>query len=329
MTPRTLDLLQELDAACASRNLRLDFAFGHYQGTRIQVTPSLPEAAEQCGKDLLGFVFWPQGFPPQDIVHTVGKIEPLGLPLAILDEENAVAAAGVRPIRAMRVFTMASSRRCGLEMGRNLIRLGHRCAAYLCWEPMASWSIARLNGLRGAFAEIGLSDAVECILLGAEHPPDFVPSDFPPNRFMPGDLKPRERKQLRRALEHAESSIHREIIAEKRRDQLENGLKTLASDKCLTAWVASNDRLAIACTELLAEHGYTVPADKSVVGFDNVPEARYGGLTTYSFNPRAITNRLVDTVLTSPAALRREFTGETIEVPGYVCERRTTAAPLY
>ena len=56
----------------------------------------------------------------------------------------------------------------------------------------------------------------------------------------------------------------------------------VADDRDVTAVFAANDAMALGVLKALHEHGREVPADVSVVGFDDVPEAAYfwPGLTT-------------------------------------------------
>lgn len=42
-----------------------------------------------------------------------------------------------------------------------------------------------------------------------------------------------------------------------------------------TAIVVANDQMALGAMSMLAEHGISIPGDVSVVGFDDIPEARY------------------------------------------------------
>ncbi len=60
--------------------------------------------------------------------------------------------------------------------------------------------------------------------------------------------------------------------------------RRIAEDRDVTAVFAANDAMALGVLKALHEHGCAVPADVSVVGFDDVPEAAYywPGLTTVS-----------------------------------------------
>jgi len=54
----------------------------------------------------------------------------------------------------------------------------------------------------------------------------------------------------------------------------------LALDNPPTAIFASNDQMAIGVYQVVEEMGLRIPDDLSVVGFDNIPESKYMGLTT-------------------------------------------------
>lgn len=61
---------------------------------------------------------------------------------------------------------------------------------------------------------------------------------------------------------------------------LESALQLLALDNPPTAIFASNDQSAIGVFQAAEEKGLRVPDDLSIVGFDNIAEAKYLGLTT-------------------------------------------------
>jgi LacI family transcriptional regulator len=54
----------------------------------------------------------------------------------------------------------------------------------------------------------------------------------------------------------------------------------LALDPAPTAIFASNDQTAIGVFQVAQEMGIRIPEDLSVIGFDNIPESKYMGLTT-------------------------------------------------
>lgn len=85
-----------------------------------------------------------------------------------------------------------------------------------------------------------------------------------------------------------------------------------------TAILAMSDRVALFAMEWLAEHGFKVPGDVSVVGFDGVPEAATvaPGLTTVAQPLREIARRAVDAILEDTATEQQEMLDVTLIVRG-------------
>jgi DNA-binding LacI/PurR family transcriptional regulator len=54
----------------------------------------------------------------------------------------------------------------------------------------------------------------------------------------------------------------------------------LALDHAPTAIFASNDQMAMGVFQVAEEVGMRIPEDLSVIGFDNISESKYMGLTT-------------------------------------------------
>jgi len=54
----------------------------------------------------------------------------------------------------------------------------------------------------------------------------------------------------------------------------------LALDNPPTAIFAANDQTAVGVFQVAQELGMRIPEDLSVIGFDNIPESKYMGLTT-------------------------------------------------
>jgi len=100
----------------------------------------------------------------------------------------------------------------------------------------------------------------------------------------------------------------------------------IAENPAITAVLAANDSMALGVMKALTERGLAVPADVSVVGFDDMSEARYfqPGLTTIrlDFNEvgRVAVDRLLQLMGGDPAESIPAITPELIV-------RESTAAP--
>lgn len=93
----------------------------------------------------------------------------------------------------------------------------------------------------------------------------------------------RRLRGYRGALENAGIPIDEQLIASGDYTT-ETGAKCarelLALDQPPTAIFASNDQAAMGVFQVAEENGLRIPEDLSVVGFDNIPESKYMGLTT-------------------------------------------------
>jgi DNA-binding LacI/PurR family transcriptional regulator len=90
-----------------------------------------------------------------------------------------------------------------------------------------------------------------------------------------------------------------------------------------TAWVCVNDGIAFEALSFLQSKGKKVPADISVVGFDNFPvtsiERR---LTSLDFNAAGFVSRMLGFILRPPRP-RGHYRHSTIQVEGIIMERDT------
>ena len=100
--------------------------------------------------------------------------------------------------------------------------------------------------------------------------------------------------------------------------------KQILGWRACTAWLCQNDMVALMAVDFLRTSGIHVPADISVMGFDNLLESHNRRLSSYSFNPEAAIRRLLATVLGNPHYLLVR-SGTPLAEPGYVVERDTTA----
>jgi DNA-binding LacI/PurR family transcriptional regulator len=100
---------------------------------------------------------------------------------------------------------------------------------------------------------------------------------------------------------------------------------TLCADPAVTAVFAANDQMALGLLRALHEHGRAVPADVSVVGFDDMAESAHfwPPLTTVRQSFADVGRRAVDTLLAEIASGDREVTS--IIVPTTLVVRSSTA----
>jgi DNA-binding LacI/PurR family transcriptional regulator len=225
----------------------------------------------------------------------------------------------------MRIFRLGTNNDCGQDIGKYLIRLGHRKVAYLDLELSTPWSTARFEGLQEAYTSCGLKDSVRYVVPGPTAP--FEMEAPPIANLALKNLPSRNSAEVLRVFHRDWRIIWESIFDEITHFNMREPLKKLLADTSITAWIAVNDDLAIKCLMFLHEQGIELPQRLSVVGFDDTPEAFFMGLTSYSFNLKGIVRKLVDTVLTSPAKLKRERPVAPVEIPGFVSERRTAGPP--
>ena len=104
-------------------------------------------------------------------------------------------------------------------------------------------------------------------------------------------------------------------------------MKLLELDRPPTAIFCQNDRMAIGCYEALKESGYSIPADMSVVGFDDEEISRhlFPPLTTLILPHRAMGRWVVEQHFHPPALREGPFPVTKLECE--LVERNSVAAP--
>ena len=104
-------------------------------------------------------------------------------------------------------------------------------------------------------------------------------------------------------------------------------MKALDLDHAPTAIFCQNDRMAIGCYEALKESGYRIPADMSVIGFDDEEISRhlFPPLTTLILPHRAMGFWVVERHIHPPASGDGPFRVTKLECE--LVERNSVAAP--
>lgn len=95
----------------------------------------------------------------------------------------------------------------------------------------------------------------------------------------------------------------------------------------LTAIVAFSDTMAIGAMHWLSEHGYDIPRDVSIVGYDDIPDAQRQAtpLTTISI-PSMIEGERAVQVLFDTIENRKRYSNETV-LPVHLVLRSSTSVP--
>jgi DNA-binding LacI/PurR family transcriptional regulator len=95
----------------------------------------------------------------------------------------------------------------------------------------------------------------------------------------------------------------------------------------VTAVFVANDQMALGLLRCLGEQGRGVPADVSVIGFDDIPEAEFFSppLTTVRQDFAEMGRRGVALLLEEIGSPQRS--GTRVTVPATLVERASTAAP--
>ncbi len=95
----------------------------------------------------------------------------------------------------------------------------------------------------------------------------------------------------------------------------------------VTAIIASNDRMTLACLEVARDKGLAIPDDLSLVSFDNTPIIRFAQppLTAIDQPVAETTARAVELVIGSQRG--QPLPDKPVIVPATLVERQSTAAP--
>lgn len=334
-TPRSQENLRALESEGSRVGLRLAFENCSFSVMeRNRAAPGhIAGRVRRRHREALGYLVWTLAMERAGIPDILEGLLPAGRPISVFDETGGVDyPRELLSHRQVRVFTASFSPRCGHLVGRYLLGLGHRRVAYLSPFHRSQWSVNRLAGLRAAFVEAGIPDAVRSFTattatdftqaMGRLHSlHDNVHSLFSTNV-----------RDVQRSLERVKGHIADFGAASSRlrtdtgrTDLFDPLLESLLTESDATAIVCGNDTIAVECLHFMQARGKHVPDDYSVIGFDNTPEASYRGLTSFSFNGSAVMHAMLAHVTGTPWPLPHRREATPIEIDGFVVERGSSA----
>jgi LacI family transcriptional regulator len=104
--------------------------------------------------------------------------------------------------------------------------------------------------------------------------------------------------------------------------------KLLSADRRPTAIIASNDRMALACLAVAGEHALDVPADLSLISFDNTPVVQFTQppITAIDQPVAETTSRAVELIILSQRGQNLP-SAQPVVVEAALVERQSTAKP--
>jgi len=310
--PEAGDMVRLLESECGRRKLQF----------RPFATADR-EAFHKVVRDYrtLGGLFYHSGQYPVEIFEEFAAMRK---PMAMFDNYNHAqqrfAQAFLTKCR-MRVFQFDEVF-AGNEVGRFLLRLGHRAIAFI--SPFHSdWVYPiRCESVRQAFESAGPSNRVELVAV---------------NNLREGLMRRAteilERRQRQSGPADTDQTVSQELAAMGLTEGSDEVLLSWASESQswnvnpdhvfsavlhrelhplfeqalalpgVTAWVCANDGIAIHALRFLHMRKVPVPEQVSVVGFDNTGDASYNNLTSYDFDVSAIALKMLDHILRPDSSL--------------------------
>ncbi|MDO4473597.1 MAG: LacI family DNA-binding transcriptional regulator [Eubacteriales bacterium] len=129
------------------------------------------------------------------------------------------------------------SKKPGYIVGKHLLSLGHKYITYISTPIKAKefGRMHRIEGMKASFADAGVSEENIDVRCQSQNVFDKYPSNY------------------------AEYQSAYDLTS-----------KVLESESKSTAFVGNNDMSAYGIMAAISDHGYRIPADYSVVGFDNL-----------------------------------------------------------
>jgi DNA-binding transcriptional regulator YhcF (GntR family) len=332
---RNSERLRLLESECARAGIRLLTRTGYWTGPSMagldNIERLIGDPASRSA--ILGFMVWSTSLPDKFMKDLLGLMSTTRKPVAVLDERGDVSFGGMigKNPRA-RVFEVALGAEPGRQTARYLLSLGHRKLAYIHPEPMPRWAHNRLIGMKEEFGSVATPTEIRLFPVDTSAAERLEFMDDPELRVIVDTIQRRRSgaKKLSQPIPvrttneiigRIYDSVYRLVLRESALPVLEEVL----SQADATAWIGANDHVAAVCVDFLRSKGLSIPAQYSVVGFDDTYEASLLKLTSYNFNSAACVNAMLGHILRAGLDKGRKSTGgQNVEIKGFITVRAST-----
>ncbi|MDD5673354.1 MAG: GntR family transcriptional regulator [Chitinivibrionales bacterium] len=292
-----------------------------------------PLLAREYKADALGAIVWcTESFAENDAI--LDFLNTFNRPVAFIDEDEYYRVFYMthhRTHRKIRFFSMATSKAAAKNIGKMLLRLGHGNVGYISiyGDKQFMFSSHRLEGLRAAYTAAGMDEGVKAFTSDIWDAP--VAWNLPEKSFVNKSAWSRLTGSAQKIIAlHPDKFLGDLLLStldliparEKFRHLCLPLFEAALADPSITAWVCANDQMAFYAVDFLAARRKRVPADISLVGFDDLFRAFQNNLTSYNFNVPMLVHRIFQYFL-NPSAAALFTKQEAVEIAGHIMQRQS------
>ncbi|MDD5674985.1 MAG: substrate-binding domain-containing protein [Chitinivibrionales bacterium] len=316
---RHRDFLRLVEVECKNHSLNLKIAGGDSLDD--------PEFVREYKGRALGSIVWGAYWENTTFLNTLMSFKH---PIAIVDDAEkyrAFIATQHRTHHNLRFFLANSAETAGKNIGGMLLRLGHRKIAFISIYETEPFSIGRLKGLRAALSVDDARNGVTALIAAENEAPWNSPAENHKDRqswkrLLESAQRVVPLKANKHYLEKLDFTLQTIALEEKHRRLCLPLFKRALADPNITAWVCANDQIAFLAADFLKSKNLHVPADISLVGFDDLFRSFQSNLTSYNFNNPMVVHRIFQHIL-NPLSDAMTNKNAPVEIPGHIMQRES------
>jgi DNA-binding LacI/PurR family transcriptional regulator/DNA-binding transcriptional regulator YhcF (GntR family) len=323
---RQADLYMAIERECSLTGLKLEVVRYYDRGSQpVFYTTSGGTDVPGLLKSSLGYMLVADPIP--DFDGLARYLNTFKKPMSILNNRSPFTMPLVKFNSPVRHFLTGDTITCGFDVGRYLLQLGHRSAAFISPYHWNSWSRNRLEGLTTVFKQAGVNNGIiHCVNDKEDRAIDSLFSVIHGIRFTFSNIGfetgHKATLNTRQLISEYQSEVHitREVIR-----YTKPLFEAALENRKATVWVCVNDNIALLALRFLADRGIEVPQRLSVIGFDDILLSLESGLSTYHFDVETIAHDMI-VHITHPVWRSFLHVKHFTEINGRIVERASSAA---